>query len=108
MDQCDGSPDAPSGGMTAVHGERITDQKQLGRLRQSHRLTFERYLDITTRICGRLGTLTPESMSDLDRANLQAGKRKEAAAREAYLKARCALMRYLEGPGMESASSLGD
>ena len=91
--------------MTAVHGERITDQKQLGRLRQSHRLTFERYLDIATRICGRLASLTPESISDLDRANLQAIRRKEAAAHESYLRARAALLEYLAAGDAEPAPS---
>lgn len=91
--------------MTAAP-QAIVDPKQLTRLRQSHRLTFERYLDIASRLCGRLATLTPESISELDRANLLAARRKEAVAHEAYLKARSALAAYLDGGGMEPAGLL--
>lgn len=94
---------APTLGMTADNSVR--DPKQLVRLRQSHRLTFERYLDIATRTCGRLATLTPETLSDIDRANLIAGTRKEAAAHEAYLKAKTTLTRYLLGEVTNHASS---
>ena len=75
----------------------LNDTKHLVRLRHTHRLTFERFIDISSKICGRLATLTPESLSDLDRANLGAAKRMEADAHAAYLRARGTLIEYLGG-----------
>ena len=75
----------------------LNDTKHLVRLRHTHRLAFERYIDLASKICGRLGTLTPESLSNLDRANLGAAKRMEADAHAAYLRARGTLIDYLAG-----------
>jgi hypothetical protein len=71
---------------------RITE---LSRLRQAYRLALERYIDVSSASSGRLLRLTPESISELDKANLQVTGRREAAAHETYLAAKTALLDYL-------------
>jgi hypothetical protein len=75
--------------------DRITD-KELQRLRQACRLALERYVDLASDENGRLVRLRPESISELDRLNIMRLSRKESAAREAYSKAKAALVAYLE------------
>ena len=73
---------------------RTTD-KELQRLRQSCRLALERYLDLASRESGRLTSLTPKSISQIDRANLLLLSQKEEAAHRTYRAAKAALRGYL-------------
>jgi hypothetical protein len=55
----------------AVVGQRLApDFKMLQRLRQSGRITLERYVDLASQAAGHLSRLTPGTVSDLGRANL--------------------------------------
>jgi len=74
---------------------RTTD-KELLRLRQSFRIALEKYLDIASHESGRLTCLTPESISEIDRANLILLSQKGKAAHHTYHRARTALISYLE------------
>lgn len=74
---------------------RTTD-KELLRLRQSFRIALERYMDVASYESGRLTTLTPESISEIDRANLLLLSQKGKVAQQTYCKARAALISYLE------------
>ena len=75
------------------------DYKVLQRLRQSCRITLERYVDVASHCSGHLSSLTPGSPNDLRRANLALLRQKEDKAHEAYLKARAALLKYVLGEG---------
>ncbi len=74
---------------------RTTD-KELLRLRQSFRIALEKYLDIASHESGRLTSLTPEAISEIDRANLMLLSQKGKAAHLTYSRARTALIAYLE------------
>lgn len=71
------------------------DYKVLQRLRQSCRVTLERYIDVASHTAGQLAMLTPGSFDSLQRANLALLKQKESRAHEAYLKSRAALLDYV-------------
>src|SRR5579863_7318270 len=73
------------------------DYKTLQRLRQSCRVTLERYVDTASQTAGHLATLTPGSFEPLRRANLALLKQREDKAHEVYLKARAALLSYILG-----------
>jgi hypothetical protein len=73
------------------------DPRVLQRLRQSCRLSLERYIDVASLNSGNLARVTPRSLDDLGRANLALLKRKEDKAYEAYLSARDALMKHVLG-----------
>ncbi len=74
-----------------------SDYKTLQRLRQSCRVTLERYMDVAGQSSGHLATLTPEFFEPLRRANLALLKQKEDKAHEVYSKARAALLSYILG-----------
>src|SRR5579862_8149833 len=71
------------------------DFKTLQRLRQSCRITLERYVDLASHSSGHLARLTPGSIDQFGRANLALLQQKEAKAHEAYLKAKAALLQYV-------------
>ena len=78
-------------------------QKALQRLRQSCRLTLERYTDVASLNAGHLCQLTPLSLDDLGRIKLTILKRREDQAHQVYLEAREALLKYVsEEWSMES------
>jgi hypothetical protein len=78
-------------------GKHTSDYKILQRLRQSCRVSFERYVDVASQTAGHLATLTPGSFDPLKRANLVLLKQKEDRAHEVYLKASAALFNYILG-----------
>jgi hypothetical protein len=91
---------APDNTIRAGTDERLEpDQKVLQRLRQSCRITLERYVDVTSHCSGHLLSLTPTSRDDLSRSNLALLLQKEDKAHEVYLKARAALLKYVLGDG---------
>ena len=95
---------APDNTIRACTDERLEpDYKVLQQLRQSCRITLERYVDVASHCSGHLSSLTPTSHDDLRRANLALLLQKEDKAHEAYLKAREALLKYVLGDG-ESGS----
>ena len=71
------------------------DFKVLQRLRNSCRITLERYIDVASHCSGQLFRLTPGSIHDLTRANVALLQKKEEDARQAYVKAKSALLEYL-------------
>jgi hypothetical protein len=77
------------------------DPKVLQRLRQSCRVTLERYTDLASQSSDCLSRLTPASFDPLGRTNLTLLQQKENKAHEAYLKARAALSEYILGRGMQ-------
>lgn len=74
--------------------DRLMD-KELQRLRQTCRLALERYMDVASDATGRLTSLRPEALSPIDSVNIARLARKEAAAHEAYEKAKQSLVAYL-------------
>jgi hypothetical protein len=77
----------------------LSESRELLRLRQAHRLALERFVDVASATCGRMARLTPETISEIDRANLLVGTRKETLAHENYLAAKAALLEYLSTAG---------
>jgi hypothetical protein len=87
---------APNNTIRAGTDERLEpDYKVLRRLRQSCRITLERYVDVAGHCSGHLSSLTPTSRNHLRQANLALLLRKEDKAHEVYLKAREALLKYV-------------
>jgi hypothetical protein len=87
---------ADSNVVHAANNRRLEpDFRELQRLRQSCRVTFERYVDVASHASGQLLRLTPGSFMDLNRANLALLRQKEDRAHESYLKARAALLSYV-------------
>jgi hypothetical protein len=74
-----------------------SDQKTLQRLRQSCRITLERYVDVASLNSGHLSRIAPFSLDDIGRANLTILRRKEDKAHQVYLDARDALLEYIFG-----------
>lgn len=88
-------------------GKRLEpDYKVLQRLRQSCRITLERYVDVAGHCSGYLASLTPDSPNDLKRANLALLQQKEDQAHESYLRARTALLKYVLGAVEERTRAL--
>ena|SRR5579863_3473334 len=73
------------------------DHKTLQRLRQSCRITLERYIDLAGQRSGHLATLTPGAFDPVIRVSLAVLKQKEDRAHEVYLKAREALLAHVMG-----------
>jgi hypothetical protein len=93
-----GNQDLTSDAIPYNNGKGVSsDYKILQRLRQSCRVTLERYMDVASQSSGHLTTLTPESFDPLRRANLALLKQKEDRAHEVYSKARAALLNYILG-----------
>ena len=87
-------------------GKRLEpDYKVLQRLRQSCRITLERYVDVASHCSGYLASLTPGSPNDLKRANLALLQQKEDQAHESYLRARTALLKYVLGEAEEGTGA---
>jgi len=87
-------------------GQRLgPDFKTLQRLRQSCRLTLERYVDLASHASGHLARLTPGTINELGRANLALLQQREDKAHETYLKARAALLKYVTGEGEDLGGS---
>lgn len=72
------------------------DPKVLQRLRQSCRVSFERYVDLASRSLAQL-CLNSASCDPLERLNQGLLHRKENKAHDAYLKARSELVAYVFG-----------
>lgn len=73
------------------------DPKVLQRLRQSCRVTLERYVDLAGQSLDCLSRLTPASSDRVGGTNLMLLHQKEIKAHEAYLKARATLSEYIHG-----------
>lgn len=73
-----------------------SEAKVLQKLRQNYRMALDRYMDVTGSCSGRLSRLTPETLSGIEYANLAVLERKEEMAREAYLKAKADLQKWLQ------------
>ena len=87
----------PAGKEVASGKGVASDYKTLERLRQSCRVSLERYTDVAGQSTGHLVTVPPGSFDPLRRANLALLKQREEKAHEAYVKARAALMDFLLG-----------
>jgi hypothetical protein len=83
--------------MRNAHKRLEADLKVLQRLRQSCRITLERFVDLASHASGHLSGLTPGTVTDLGRANLALLRQKEDRAHETYVKARVALLKYILG-----------
>jgi hypothetical protein len=73
------------------------DHKDLQHLRQSCRVTLERYVDVASLLSSHLSRLSPLSLDDLGRANLAVLKQKEDRSHQVYLNARDALLKHVLG-----------
>jgi hypothetical protein len=95
--QCDLNTPSQNTSHYSTEKQATPDYKVLQRLRQSCRVTLERYVDVVSQTTSHLAALTPGSFDPLGRANLALLKQKEDRAHEVYLKARVALINYIAG-----------